>query len=237
MQYMGGKTRIAKELVEIMSAERDLNMTWVEPFVGSAKVIEKVNGKRIGADINQELISLFNMIQNGYKPPRQVSKELYNHIKNNQDQYSDHLKGFVSFACSFGGRRWASYATNKKNQNFALMSYRTLIKQKPFLKGVKFICSDYQSLELPTRSLIYCDPPYKNTAGYGFDFDHEIFYKWCLDRVAEGHLVFISEYNSPFELAWSKEINIYMSRSTNNIKKVEKLYRVHKKQTFKLWSY
>jgi len=237
MQYMGGKTRIAKEIVEVMSAERGLNMPWVEPFVGSAKVIEKVNGDRIGADINHELISLFNMIQNGYEPPKEVSKELYSHIKDNQDQYPDHLKGFVSFACSFGGRRWDTYAKNKKGQNFALMSSRTLIKQKPFLKGVKFICSDYQNLKIPNRSLIYCDPPYKDTAGYGFEFDHEVFYKWCLDRVEEGHLVFISEYDSPFELAWSKEVNIYMSSNNNNMIKSEKLYRVHKKQTFKLWSY
>ena len=237
MRYMGGKSRIAKELVNVMSAERALNMTWVEPFVGSAKVISKVNGRRIGADANHEIIALFKAIQGGWKPPRNVSREFYDQVKNNQEKYSDHLKGFISFGCSFGGRRWACYAEVTKENNYAMQSYNSLLKMRSFLSTVDFYACDYQSLSIPKNSLIYCDPPYKNTAGYGFKFDHEAFYKWCLQRVDDGHLVFISEYDAPFELAWSKEVNVSLSRTSNKLKKIEKLYRVHKKQNFKLWSY
>jgi len=55
MKYMGSKNRIAKEILLIMLKERG-QRTWVEPFVGGANMIDKVEGKRIGADINPYLI-------------------------------------------------------------------------------------------------------------------------------------------------------------------------------------
>jgi len=55
MKYMGSKNRIAKEILPIMLKERN-QRTWVEPFVGGANLIDKVDGKRIGADINPYLI-------------------------------------------------------------------------------------------------------------------------------------------------------------------------------------
>ena len=237
MQYMGGKSRIAKKLVNFMSLERGENMTWVEPFMGSGKVIEKVKGQRIGSDVNKELIALFKMIQKGYEPPKEVSEDFYYQVRENQDKYPDHLRGFLSFACSFGGVRWQSYAKNKKNDNYALAAYNSLMKQKSKLKGVKLLSCDYKSLIMPENSLIYCDPPYKNTAGYGFGFDHDEFYQWCIDKVKEGHLVFISEYNAPFDLAYSIEVNVSLNPENNKLKKTEKLFRVHKKQEFKLITY
>lgn len=55
MKYMGSKSRIAKEILPIMLKERG-ERTWVEPFVGGANMIDKVEGKRIGADLNYYLI-------------------------------------------------------------------------------------------------------------------------------------------------------------------------------------
>lgn len=51
--------------------------------------------------------------------------------------------------------------------------------------------TDYRSVPIPPDSVIYCDPPYKDTAGYGIDFDHDAFYKWALAQTAP---IFISEY-------------------------------------------
>ena len=55
MKYMGSKHRIAKEIMPIMLKERG-QRTWVEPFVGGGNMIDKVQGKRIGADINHYVI-------------------------------------------------------------------------------------------------------------------------------------------------------------------------------------
>jgi len=239
MQYLGGKSRIAKQIIDIMSAEREEGMTWVEPFMGSGKVISKVSGRRIGADINHEMIALFKAIRGGWKPPTEVTREFYQTIKNNQENYTDHLKGFVSIGCAFGGKRWDAYAQNNKGRNYARCAYDALMKLKPQIKDIELFSCDYNSLNIPSRSLIYCDPPYANTGGYGFEFDHDEFYQWCRDRVADGHYLFVSEYNMPsdFQEVWSRETDVTLSPNNNSLKKVERLYRLHKKPPFSLKMY
>ena len=57
---------------------------------------------------------------------------------------------------------------------------------------------DYQKVPIPEGVVVYCDPPYKNTAKYLVDFDHEAFYHWALTR---DYPVFISEYAMPDDFA------------------------------------
>ena len=238
MRYLGGKSRIAKQIISVMSAEREEGMPWVEPFMGSGKVISKVQGRRIGADINHEMIALFKAIREGWEPPTQVSRDFYYEVRSNQDKYPDHLKAFIGIGCSFGGMRWMSYAQSRRGDNFALAAYNSLMRLKPLLEGVELNACDYQSLVIPERSLIYCDPPYKNTRGYGFDFNHERFYSWCKNKVKEGHYLFVSEYSMPsyFEEAWSGLVQVSLAPNKST-KKIERLFRLHRKPAFSLKMY
>jgi site-specific DNA-adenine methylase len=54
----------------------------------------------------------------------------------------------------------------------------------------------YDEIEIKPNSVIYLDPPYKDTNKYEIskDFDYEKFYSWC-ERQTE--LCFISEYSMP----------------------------------------
>ena len=76
MKYMGSKNRISKEILPIMLKQRG-DRTWVEPFVGGANMIDKVDGTRIGADLNEYVISLFTGVQNGFIPPNEISEQEY----------------------------------------------------------------------------------------------------------------------------------------------------------------
>ena len=238
MQYLGGKSRIANQIISVMSAEREEDMTWVEPFMGSGKVISKVHGRRIGADVNHEMIALFKAIRDGWEPPTEVSERFYYQVRENQDKYPDHLKGFMSIGCSFGAKRWSSYAQNQDGRDYALVAHNSLMRLKPMLKGIELHSCDYQSLAIPEHSLIYCDPPYKNTTGYGFSFSHEEFYQWCKDRVSEGHYLFVSEYSMPecFEEVWSAEVVVSLRKNIRG-RKIERLFRLHKKPPFNLRRY
>tara|TARA_Y100001970_G_scaffold274080_1_gene373270 strand:- start:476 stop:1192 length:717 start_codon:yes stop_codon:yes gene_type:complete len=238
MQYLGGKSRISDQIVSLMSAEREEGMTWVEPFMGSGKVISKVTGKRIGADVNHEMIALFKAIREGWKPPTSVTKEFFLEVKNNPDQYPDYLRAFIGIGCSYGGIRWGSYAQNNTGTNYAQQAYNSLMKLKPLLEGIDLVSSDYQSLAIPERSLIYCDPPYANTQGYGFNFNHEEFYLWCQNQVKKGHFLFVSEYDmpKPFVEIWSKTVPVTLGRHKVNYKK-ERLFRLHQKPPFSLKMY
>lgn len=82
---------------------------------------------------------------------------------------------------------------------------------------------DYTNIEIKPHSVIYCDPPYKDTFGYGVSFDYDKFYDWCLQQ---NNPVFISEYNMPedkFDCIWSKTTHRKAS-STKNTLLTEKLF-------------
>jgi len=53
----------------------------------------------------------------------------------------------------------------------------------------------YDQVQIDHNSTIYCDPPYKDTASYKSEFDHDKFYEWCLQQKN----VYISEYQMPEE--------------------------------------
>jgi len=73
---MGSKNRIVKEILPIMLKERG-QRTWVEPFVGGANIIDKVNGNRIGNDNQEYVISLYKALQSGWKPPIEVGSDTF----------------------------------------------------------------------------------------------------------------------------------------------------------------
>jgi DNA adenine methylase len=75
----------------------------VEPFVGGANMIDKVNGKRIGADINPYLIEALIMIRdNPESIPDLITEDDYNKYK--KELKIDGLTGFTGFAMSFGAK-------------------------------------------------------------------------------------------------------------------------------------
>lgn len=238
MKYMGSKNRIAKHLLPIMLENRN-GRTWVEPFVGGANMIDKVDGKRIGADLNEYLIAMWKELQKGWIPPDFVSEENWRDVKTQmENKYEKHYIAFVRLGCSFGADWNGGYARNvrKDKPNAELLnsttksycgqSKRNILKQLPNLKGVEFLNSSYQDLEIPENSLIYCDPPYEGTTKYKDDFNHVDFWEWCRTKARKGHLVYVSEYNAPsdFKCVYSSEINNTLNNTAKTTKATEKLF-------------
>jgi len=229
MKYMGSKNRIAKYLLPIMLENRN-GRTWVEPFVGGANMIDKVEGKKIGADLNEYVVSLLNqMSKPNFKAP-EISEEKYNDIRKYPSQYPRWIVGYAATQLSFGATWFGSYSRNKQGKrNYCKESQNNVNKQSKNIQGVEFININYNELEIPKNSIIYCDPPYdtKATKGkYKDDFNHNEFWQWCRIKVKEGHRVFISERNAPkdFESIWEKEISQRMNNNANTSKTTEKLF-------------
>lgn len=206
--------------------------TWVEPFVGGANMIDKVDGKRIGSDVNTYLISLLKALQDGWTPPTEVSKEYFFKVKKNKDEYPNELVAYLGFQLTFGCEWWGSFRRdNTGKRSYDLEAYNNVMKQQPNLLGIDFHNCGYKDLEIPPNSLIYCDPPYEGVRKYiGFKgFDHDEFWQWCRDKTNEGHQVFVSEYNAPedFKSIWEKEISASANNSVKTgqgLKAVEKLF-------------
>lgn len=62
----------------------------------------------------------------------------------------------------------------------------------------------YADYKYRDGDVIYCDPPYKNTHGYGIQFDTDAFWDWVRTR---NYPVYVSEYQAPedFVSIWSNE--------------------------------
>ena len=234
MKYMGSKNRIAKYLIPIISENRN-GRTWVEPFVGGCNMIDKIDGNRIGADSNVYLIALLKGIQTGWEPPEFISKEKHKDIMKNKDKYDNKMVGWASTVCTFrstgGGYCGIYIVKNDIVRNSQTEAINNVKKQAPNLKGIDFQHCDYKKLIIPHNSLIYCDPPYKNTQQYKNvnKFDSVEFWQWCRDMTNMGHIVYISEYQAPddFECVWSMKLSSGLSNNTN----IEKLFTLKQKST------
>ncbi len=233
MRYTGNKSRIAKLILPIILKDRKPNQYYVEPFVGGANLIDKVEGLRIGADSNEYVIELLKSLQDGWTPPDRISREEYYYIKENKDE-NKALTAWVGVCCSYGGKWFggflSDYQESKRTKNGRLPNHqdearRGVLKQVANLTSIHFIHSDYAFLEIPENSIIYCDPPYMNTVKYKDEIGYSHFWNWCRSMHHEGHTIFVSEYEAPsdFTCVWSKEVSNTLSKQ-NKFKSVEKLF-------------
>ena len=230
MVYMGSKNRIAKELIPIITKDLKPNQWYVEPFVGGANMIDKIEHPyKLGADNNKYLIALLEAVQNGQELPEHITKDEYIAVKTNRDNYPDWYVGFVGFVSSFRAKFFGGYSgyyTTKTGiqRNYIKERINNILKQN--LDGIKLVCSSYDALDIPANSIIYCDPPYNGTTKYKDSFDSDAFWQWCRDKAKEGHTVYVSEYNAPedFKCIWEKQINSNLGGTSKTA--TEKLFTI-----------
>ena len=234
MKYIGSKDRIAKHLIPIILKDRKPEQWYVEPFVGGANMINKIKGNRLGSDSNEHLISLLIELQKGWNPIKEVTKDLFYDVRNNPENYEKHIVAYIEILFTFGatwGRGFVGNVNDKvcKGRDRIGEGYRNALKTQKEIKGIKFIHSSYQDLEMPPNSLIYCDPPYENTTSYKDKFNHSDFWQWCREMKKQGHRVFVSEYNAPedFKCIFELEQKTPISKtSKSKLKKIEKLFTI-----------
>lgn len=230
MQYVGSKSRHAKEIISVMSSGSTLG-AYVEPFVGGANMIDKVDARlRVGNDICPMVITLLSAVRDGWIPPESISEEEYAEAKANQDGSA--RNAFIGFLCSFGSKWFGGYARSKDGKNYAAIGHRSLIKQSENLKGIVFSNLDYREVLIPRGATLYCDPPYKGVTGYSSGaFDHDEFWEWCRRGAYSGDRLFVSEYQAPedFVCVWSKKTTSNIDSRSSNFDRIERLF-VHESQ-------
>lgn len=238
MKYMGSKARFTKDILPIVLAKRKQNQYYVEPFAGGMNMMSEVGGNRIANDIHTPLIEMWKyLVYKGWKPSK-YTREEHRHIRENKDKYLPHVVGWVGFNCSYSGVYFGGFSGKTKTKIGTVRDYQqeainNVSKQIPKLKGVTFTNLNYWDIEIPSNSIIYCDPPYENVSKYkiGTEFDHRLFWNWCRDKSREGHIVYVSEYNAPddFKCVWEKKTKSSLSangKSGGSKSSVEKLFRL-----------
>jgi DNA adenine methylase len=222
MRYFGGKSKIAKEisnyinqvggygecsisaeskesrnkLVNLSTHTHTIYTHYVEPFCGSCNVatLVKIPNKTLN-DKHHYLISMFKALQEEWIPPTNISKEEYDYIKQNKDE-NKALSGFVGFGCSFSGIWFSNYAKDNTGRNYCKNAHNSILKKMNGLKDATFISKDFSEISCE-NSLIYCDPPYRNTSPYNKEilgeFPYEDFLTWTKEK-SKNNLVLVSEY-------------------------------------------
>lgn len=235
MRYMGGKSRISKQIANVLNGamrererERKKERVFVSLFCGSCAIESKVQADvKILNDKHSYLIAMWQALQNGWTPPDVVTKEEYYRVKANMDE-NPALAGFVGFGCSFGGKWWGGLASNKKGDNYCARAERSLLKDLSGLQAATFTCLDYKNVEIPYGAVVYADPPYANTTGYTLGkFDTDEFWDY-MRQLSKRCDVYISEESAPddFECVWSQELTRTLDyNKSNQPKKVEKLFK------------
>jgi len=236
MRYMGSKNRFAKELVPIIESYiTSETKGYLEPFVGGANMIDKINcEKKYGCDLNEYLIELLKYSAEN-ELPETISEEEYNKVKLNKDEYDKWYVGLVGFLCSFRTKFFGGFARGYNKDGSIIdvprHAINSLRKQSPNLKNIKFKHCLFQDINTNISNyVIYCDPPYRGTTKYKTDpFPYDEYYEWCR-KMSKNNIVLCSEYNMPddFECIWEKEtklnLNCHRKSNNENNKRTEKLF-------------
>lgn len=203
MQYMGGKSRIAKPIADIIVAARGDRTFYVEPFLGAGSVALRVASsftRLVLADSSPDLVKLWRAVQRGWVPPTTLSEDDYRALRHAKPSA---LRGFAGFPCSFGGKWFGGYARDPKGgRNFAESASRSMVKRGETLRDALIMRADYRDVvsSIPLhKAVIYADPPYAGTTAYGNveSFDSAEFWREMKFCVKAGAIVFVSEYAAP----------------------------------------
>lgn len=215
IKWSGSKRSQSKQIISYFPKEIN---TYYEPFCGGASVLRmlletdiKVN-QYVCSDINDGLISLWNIIKLDPQGVTITYRNLWNELNkdndiNRQREFYEKIRFeyntersplqfmFLNRTCFNGLIRYNSngefnspFHLNRpgihpdKFENIVFEWYDLLKKHH-----VAFKCMNYKDISTEDGDFMYLDPPYANTKGmYSGDFNNKSFFEW-LERQPCGY--------------------------------------------------
>jgi hypothetical protein len=202
VRYVGGKSKIARQLAAPINAIRRGRSLW-EPFCGGLGMSAAwcAAGPLLLTDACAPLIAMYLAYDAGWRPPthavlpaeRDAAMTLHD---------GDPRKAFLRFGCGFGGN-WSGGTTRNgldRATPLALETSNSLARTFAALGQHTFACLDFCAVTpFLVDGVIYCDPPYAGTLGYDGApaFDRGLFINRVQEWSSLGVDVFVSEYEFP----------------------------------------
>jgi DNA adenine methylase len=184
IRWCGGKSKLATKIISQFPSHR----CYVEPFCGGAAVFFKKQPSHCEVinDVNNELINLYRCIQHH---PDEIAKQsatmlhsrwLFDRLKSHHpNQLTDIQRAARFYALqrmAFGGKASnqsfgyartakAGLSSNRFKRDVSLLTDRL---NGVFIESTEWLdCVErYDSKD----TLVFCDPPYWGTTGYGVEF-------------------------------------------------------------------
>lgn len=213
MRYIGGKSRIAAPLADVIKEHGKGRKIYLEPFLGGASIAAKVVPHfpaAFLADTVPDVALMWSAAADGWTPPDCLTEAEYQDHK--ADTTPSALRGFAGFGCSFGGKWFGGYARSS-GRSIPAESSRRIAAYGAALHGAHITRADYRDFTGWIRAygqdvVIYCDPPYAGTTGYAAAgaWDAGAFWATAREWVDAGAIVPVSEYAAPdgWEPVWER---------------------------------
>ena len=219
---MGGKAIGCKFIIDILNDPKYDGMDYLEPFVGYCNILRRVKNKKsyTASDYNPLLITLWNGVRGDLEYP-EIDRERYKQLKKTRN--NDWETAIACFCHSYNGKIWGGYARQRIDVNGRIcdtrrenINYYEKLKQNDVFMNCDISYKSYLDYE-PNGMLIYCDPPYQNTTGYGVEFNHDKFWE-TMRRWSKNNVVYISEYTAPDDFIC---VGQHVKRTTMNANKMK----------------
>lgn len=208
MRYVGGKVRIAKWVEGHLAPRAERATRYVEPFVGGAAVLARMApyfDTVEAGDAHEDLILMWQAAASGWVPPEDITREQYEALRRSEPSA---LRGFAGYGASFSGTWFGGYdgryegVRNGKPYVYPAASgtaSRAITKDAASFAHVRFLHRSFDQWSPGPGDLVYCDPPYAGTTGYGSvgGFDHSLFWRTAEAWACAGADVVVSEYTAP----------------------------------------
>ncbi|ADL52161.1 DNA adenine methylase [Clostridium cellulovorans] len=216
---LGGKSRLRKNIIEIIPE----HTCYVELFFGAGWVYFGKEPSKVEVinDIDKELINLFKMMK--YHAPeiermleyefsgRDIFEEYKNVTIENLTEINRAVRFLYLITQSFAGRgnNYGYGSTRQPSQQIFHKEVLSAIKERlrnTYVENLSFekIIDKYDS----ENSFFFCDPPYFETAGYGFEFGEKehLLLRDKLSKLNGKFLLTINDHEKVRE--WYKDFNI-----------------------------
>lgn len=109
----------------------------------------------------------------------------------------------------------------------AALARRSLARKLSSSAGWGLVCISFFDVRPQPGLVVYCDPPYRGTSGYGTEFDFELFDARVLEW-ARFSPVYVSEYSFPHgRVVWERASTTTLRSGQGGAKPhIERLYEV-----------
>ena len=238
MQYLGSKRHYARKIVEVIREDSSaipritnvydlccgtlsMSMAFIDAGFRSVAAI----------DACEPLVRMYEAARDGWMPPNELSEAEWAALRDEQDP-TNPMTAFAGFGCSYGGRWFAGYARGRYKgvaQSYAAFTTAGVLKRCPYLRldRLALSCGDALATSPAKGDVVYVDPPYEGTIGYGAmpEFKHEGLWAKCRVWREAGAYVYVSGYESPPGFVQTH----YAQRARRNsmgVGKIERLYRL-----------
>lgn len=243
LEYLGNKSKIAKEIRRVIAMNLKKGGTYIEPFCGGCNMASALIdlGYNIKLyDINKVMIEFLKKGQEGYLPPLKSEISSYeekNKIVNSSD-VPDWKKGETIYLNSYRGTRWGydKHVYNRRRNSY--------LKTVSAIKDFHLETMDYKDLNFDDldkdNTLIYCDIPYIGTRIDNYckasgNFNHNAFWQWVRDH--KDFKIIVSEISAPndFKVVWKQSFTYKIGTNFGTShRKIEECLFVYK-ESLDLW--